>query len=131
MRGGGWGLVRGIRRGALRDAAHAFTSGYGYEAGHDERQWRELLRGNLWLLAFEDGMAAPPVGVIAATQETPPPEGEAFLSSLWVDPTHRRRGIARRLLQAAADRVAAQGTEAVSLWVLDGNEAAHRLYAAV
>jgi ribosomal protein S18 acetylase RimI-like enzyme len=125
-----WRLLRVIRLRALRDAPHAFTSDYGYEAGHDELRWRELLRGNLWLLAFEDGMAASPVGVIAATRETPPPAGEAFISSLWVDPTHRRRGIASVLIQAAADRVAARGAEAVSLWVLDGNEAAHRLYAA-
>ncbi len=126
-----WRLLRAIRLRALQDAPHAFTSDYGYEAGHDERRWRELLRSYLWLLAFEDGTADPPVGVIAATREPMAPPGEPFISSLWVAPGHRRRGIARGLIQAAADHAAGWGAEAVSLWVLDGNEAAHRLYAAV
>src|SRR5260370_42390075 len=90
-----WRLLRAIRLRALRDAPHAFTSDYGYEAGHDEREWRELLRSNLWLLAFEDGMAAPPIGVIAATRETLPPAGEGLLRSLWGCSAHPPTGTAR------------------------------------
>jgi ribosomal protein S18 acetylase RimI-like enzyme len=123
-----WQLLRTIRLWALRDAPHAFTADYDHEAGHDEWQWRELLLSDLWLLAFEDGITATPVGVIAATQD---PTGEYFISSLWVDPGHRRRGIARGLIQAVTDRVAARGAEAVSLWVLEGNDVAHQVYAAV
>jgi ribosomal protein S18 acetylase RimI-like enzyme len=123
-----WRLLRAIRLRALQDAPNAFTSNYGAEAGHDERRWRERLRSNLWLLAFQDGTAAPPIGVIAATRQPLAPAGEPFLSSLWVDPEHRRHGVARELIDAAADLVAARGAEAVSLWVLDDNTAAHSLY---
>jgi ribosomal protein S18 acetylase RimI-like enzyme len=126
-----WRLLRSIRLRALQDAPHAFTSDYGDEAGHDEPRWRESLRIHLWLVAFQDEMAAPPVGVIAATRECMAPAGEPFISSLWVDPRHRRRGIARRLIHTAAERVAARGAEAVSLWVLEGNDAAYGLYAAL
>jgi ribosomal protein S18 acetylase RimI-like enzyme len=126
-----WRLLRAIRLRALQDAPNAFTSNYGDEAGHDERRWRERLRSNLWLLAFQDGTAAPPIGVIAATREPLAPTGEPFLSSLWVDPEHRRLGIARELIDAAADLVAVGGAEAVSLWVLADNTAAHNLYSAV
>ena len=57
-----WRLLRAVRLRALRDAPHAFTADYGNEADHDERWWRDRLRSNLWLLAFQDGSAAPPIG---------------------------------------------------------------------
>jgi ribosomal protein S18 acetylase RimI-like enzyme len=122
-----WRLLRAVRLRALQDAPHAFTADYGDEAGHDERWWRQRLRSNLWLLAFHDATAAPPIGVIAIVQEPLAPAAEPFLSSLWVDPVHRRQGIARELIEAAADHVAATGAAAVSLLVLDDNEAAHQL----
>lgn len=125
-----WRLLRAVRLRALQDAPKAFTSNYDDEAGHDEQRWRERLRGSLWLLAFQDQSAQPPVGVIAATREPLAPAGEPFISSLWVDPEHRRHGIARELIEAAVDLVAARGAAAVSLWVLDDNDVAHRLYAA-
>jgi len=103
-------------------------SEHDHEVRHGERQWRGLLRGDLWLLAFTDRNAARPVGVIAASRE--PPGGEPFISALWVDPGHRRQGIARGLIQAAVDRAAARGATAVSLWVLDGNDVARACYLA-
>jgi ribosomal protein S18 acetylase RimI-like enzyme len=126
-----WQLLRTIRLQALQDSPDAFTSDYGAEARHDEQQWRDWLRSDMWLLAFENGTALAPVGVIAATREPAGLAGEHFVSSLWVDPRHRRRGIARGLVEAAAERVAADGATAVFLWVLDGNEAARRFYAAI
>jgi ribosomal protein S18 acetylase RimI-like enzyme len=124
-----WRLLRRIRLQALQDSPDSFASDYGAEVRHNERQWREWLRSDMWLLAFESGTAPAPVGIIAATREPPAQAGEPFLSSLWVDPWHRRRGIARGLVEAAAE--AAAGATAVSLWVLDGNEEARRFYAAI
>jgi GNAT superfamily N-acetyltransferase len=126
-----WKLLRSIRLKALFFAPRAFLSDYGREAGYDERRWRERLRKDHWLLAFADGLAAQPIGVIAATREPLAPAGEPFISSLWVDLEHRRHGIAKELIQAVIDRLVAWGATAVSLWVLDGNEAAQQLYAAV
>ena len=126
-----WLLLSAIRLRALRDSPGAFASHYGTEVRHNERQWRQWLRSDMWLLAFENGTAPAPVGVIAATREPPVPAGDHFLSSLWVAPWHRRLGIARGLVEAAAERVAAAGAAAVSLWVLDGNDAAREFYMAI
>ena len=126
-----WRLLRTIRLRALEDSPDAFASDYGAELRHDEEQWREWLRRDLWLLAFENGTAPAPVGIIAATREPSAPARDPFLSSLWVDPWHRRRGIARGLVEAAVERVATAGATAVSLWVLDGNEKAHQFYTAI
>jgi ribosomal protein S18 acetylase RimI-like enzyme len=126
-----WWLLRWIRLRALEDAPHAFTSEYDDEAARDEFGWRESLRVQLWLAAFLDEMTSLPVGVVAASFESPVPVGEPFISSLWVHPRHRRRGIARRLVHTASEHVAARGAEAISLWVLEGNEGAYGLYRAL
>lgn len=129
--GDDWELLREIRLLALQDAPHAFASSRDCEAGRDEGWWRDWLRSELWLLAFEDGNADQPIGMIATSREPHPPAGEPFISSLWVDPEHRRHGIATLLLQAATDRALARGAIAVSLWVLDGNKAARQFYEAL
>jgi ribosomal protein S18 acetylase RimI-like enzyme len=126
-----WQLLRTIRLLALQDSPDAFASDYGAEVRHDEQQWREWLRSHMWLLAFENGTAPAPVGVIAATKEPPTPAREPFISSLWVAPEYRGRGVGRRLIEAVADRLAARGVTAVSLWVLDGNDAAREFYTAI
>jgi ribosomal protein S18 acetylase RimI-like enzyme len=126
-----WELLREIRLSALSGAPCAFMSTYVREEGYEEQGWREWLRRDLWLLAVAGESPVQLAGVIAATREPMAPSGEPFISSLWVDPHHRGRGIAKELIQAVIERLVARGATAVSLWVLDGNEAAHRLYAAV
>ena len=56
--------------------------------------------------------------------------GEAHVLTVAVHPDHRRRGIARRLLDELVDAVAAQGAEAVTLEVREHNHAARSLYRA-
>lgn len=103
-----WQLLCDVRLRALQDSPGAFTSTYGVEASYDERRWRELLHDQIWLLAFEDGSADQPIGMIAASREPHPPAGEPFISSLWVRPEHRRHGIATRLIRVATDPGARQ-----------------------
>jgi ribosomal protein S18 acetylase RimI-like enzyme len=126
-----WQLLRTIRLRALEDSPDAFASDYGAEVRHTEQQWRESLRSDIWLLAFEEGTTPAAVGVITATREPLAPARELFISWLWVDPWHRRRGIARSLVEAAAERMAAVGAATVSVWVLDGNETACGFYTAI
>jgi ribosomal protein S18 acetylase RimI-like enzyme len=52
----------------------------------------------------------------------------ARLYSIAVDPSHRRSGIARRLLAAAERRAAARGTTTISLEVGVANNSAVNLY---
>jgi GNAT superfamily N-acetyltransferase len=54
----------------------------------------------------------------------------AELYALYVDPAHWRAGTGRLLLDAATARMRADGFDRAVLWVLRGNEAAERFYAA-
>lgn len=54
--------------------------------------------------------------------------GELYLDSLAVLPTHRRQGIASRLLAAAAERARELGISRVGLLVDKGNPDGERLY---
>ena len=54
--------------------------------------------------------------------------GELYLDSLAVSPDYQGKGIATRLLQAAADKAAAMGIGAVGLLVDDNNPKAEKLY---
>lgn len=56
--------------------------------------------------------------------------GEAEVLTVAVDPAHRRRGIARRLLARHLDRLAAAGIGTLFLEVEAANAAARALYAA-
>lgn len=55
--------------------------------------------------------------------------GSYFLSALAVDPQHRRRGIAGRLLAWFYERARTGGFDRVTLHVWADNDAAQRLYA--
>jgi len=52
----------------------------------------------------------------------------AWLDELFVEPAQRRRGIGRRLTEAALDAASAHGAVALDLEVEEGHEAAERLY---
>lgn len=55
---------------------------------------------------------------------------ECEILSIGVAPDHRRRGVGRKLVDAALARVAAAGTAALFLEVAEDNVAARALYAA-
>jgi GNAT superfamily N-acetyltransferase len=57
--------------------------------------------------------------------------GSFYLHSLAVQPDHRRKGIARGLVRAAAALAAAQGFDTVSLHVWSGNGGAVHFYRAL
>ena len=54
--------------------------------------------------------------------------GEAEILTLAVDPTHRRQGVARALIEASAATAIAAGAEAMFLEVAADNQAAIGLY---
>lgn len=55
----------------------------------------------------------------------------AHLYRLAVDPQARRRGVGRKLLEAAEKRLVAVGARRLDAMVLDNNREAHALYAAM
>jgi len=54
--------------------------------------------------------------------------GEAWIGGVGVVPTHRGRGIAKKLMVAAEDACRDKGVDEVSLEVIVGNDRAYRLY---
>jgi len=87
--------------------------------------------------AFEELLAQPHVRALAIGGEGGRLEGYALFSlvagegeilNLAVDPSERRRGHGRRLLEAVLDRMRAAGTTTVFLEVRQSNQAAIGLY---
>lgn len=68
--------------------------------------------------------AGEPMGVATVVIE----EGWAGISNVVVDPRHRRKGVAGRLLQALTSWAAENGAEGMYLQVLAGNAPALELY---
>jgi 2-methylisocitrate lyase-like PEP mutase family enzyme/ribosomal protein S18 acetylase RimI-like enzyme len=124
------GLLRALRLRALADAPSSFGTTYAEAAAYDHGYWADLARAGASgeheavFVAVRDGRGYAMVRGVAAPDEP----GAVDLRSLWVDPTGRRSGTGRELVEAvvrwAEDRRAAR----VRLWVTTDNHAAKRLY---
>ncbi len=81
------------------------------------------------LVAEDDGLL---VGYTQFGRPTPLTSNAHVLhiQGLAVDPSAQRRGVARRLLEAAAEEAGRRGVRKLGLRVLGGNTAARALYAA-
>jgi GNAT superfamily N-acetyltransferase len=106
----------------------------------EELEWDlRFARSGAWIrVAVDDDDDAGEriVGAIAFAQATvarddrTPVAGLGHVSAVFVDPDHWRRGIARRMLDAAEDAMRAAGHDRAQLWTLEGSPA-ERLYAAL
>jgi ribosomal protein S18 acetylase RimI-like enzyme len=123
-----WPLLRDMRLAALRDSPQAFLASYQTEKAFDEPRWRaEFGRGDWSVSVQDDGPAA----IVGCTRETDMPTDERYLEYLWVAPRWRNRGVAQNMLAVVLDRLRQSGVRTAYLWVLDGNDAAVRLYKSV
>nr|WP_255354617.1 GNAT family N-acetyltransferase [Geodermatophilus sp. Leaf369] len=84
----------------------------------DAAAWRERVTGSAWFLSH-------PLGLVCGAVEEP---GRVALSGLWVSPTARGTGQARRLVSAVEDWAVAQGATTVVARVFDDNAAATALW---
>lgn len=117
-----WREFRQVRLAALSDAPGAFTSRHADWVDVSEQRWRARLTDVPFTVVArsEEG----PVGV-ASGMET----GEAVeLLSMWVAPSQRGTGLARRLIGEVVAWASAHGHE-VCLMVRDDNVGAIRAYA--
>lgn len=123
-------LLRSIRLSALESDPEVFGSTFAAEAQCSADHWANLAReraaGDPGTNFFAVDAADRPVGLIGAFREGS--EGMAAITSMWVAPEARRRGVADRLVAAALDWADSVGASAVELWVTHGNNAAHQLY---
>jgi GNAT superfamily N-acetyltransferase len=120
-----WEQVRDIRLTALQDSPSAFTSTYEREVVFDEATWRSRINTAAWFLV-DDGARA--IGVAAGIHEDDAPAQERHVVSFWVAPEFRKRGVAGPLLSSVVDWARQDGARLVTLWVVDGNEPAAKLY---
>lgn len=122
-----WQVWRKLRLAALAEAPHAFGSRLADWQGNGDRaeRWRDRLElpGSYNLIALFDGQ---PVGMASGVSTDEP--GVVELISMWVSPAARGRGVGDRLIQAV-EQWARQGqAKVLRLSVMQGNEAAERLY---
>ena len=97
-------LLQGVRLRALRDAPYAFSSSFERETAHAPEFWEgraaqsDLGQDGAVFVAVERGRCLGMAGGYFAAEE----RETAMLWGTWVDPTARRRGLGRKLVDAVA-----------------------------
>jgi GNAT superfamily N-acetyltransferase len=103
----------------------------------DALEWEmRFTRAGSWIRVLEedDGRIVAAVAYAQATidrdRDRTPVQGLAHVSAVFVHPDRWRRGIARRLLDAAEAAMREDGFDRAQLWTLEGSPAEH-LYRAL
>jgi GNAT superfamily N-acetyltransferase len=122
---GDWRVVREVRLRSLEDAPSAFTSSYERGSAFDEVTWRDRASTCQWFVAMD---AARPIGIAGGIRGWSGDPAERELIGMWVAPSHRRQGMARRLLDRVAEWARSEGASTLSLSVRQGNDGARVAY---
>jgi GNAT superfamily N-acetyltransferase len=109
-----WSVYRDVRLRALRESPEAFVASAEEEEAWPEEDWRARMRRSRRLLAERDGRV---VGVASLGKHRTGEEGVGELFGLWVEPDQRGTGVARRLLEAAAQQARQDGLTHLVYWV--------------
>jgi GNAT superfamily N-acetyltransferase len=120
-----WQDLRDIRLRALAEDPAAFGSSLEREQGFKESHWKMRLRTTPSFVVRVDGA---PVGLVGVISEPGAPADERHVVALWVDRDHRGGGVGETLLATAQDWARREGAAVLSLWLVDGNDAAEALY---
>ena len=124
-----WKQLRDIRLRSLQDAPEAFGQRYEEAIETTDDEWQSIARSSasgdrrIWLFARDN--SGSPVGVVQGRRRPP---SDCLLFSMWVDPSVRKAGIGRRLVDGIQQWGESWGAERVVLWVLAANEPAMRFY---
>ncbi|MGC1184096.1 MAG: GNAT family N-acetyltransferase [Candidatus Dormiibacterota bacterium] len=120
-----WAEYKEIRLRALADAPSAFGSSWAVERERPDEAWRERAgatpKRQIWSARSREGW----VGLVGALRED---DGKVQLVSMWVDPSWRRRGVARALIAVVVAWFGTAPNTGLYLWVSSDNEAARRCY---
>jgi len=123
-------VFRDVRLRALQDAPTAFSSTYAKESHLPDEEW--VMRAARWagegtgsiFLAFESEAAC---GIVGSYVD----EGNsalAYIVSMWVDPSHRRAGVGKALIDAVLEWNRSHGVTEVRLMVTSVNQGAAVFY---
>jgi ribosomal protein S18 acetylase RimI-like enzyme len=122
-----WRVLKEVRLRALQDSPHAFMSCYDTEILLSDLEWRRMFDASTWIVARE----ANAVVALARSVGDPMRPWTRHVESIWVAPTHRRRGVFRGLLYALAEVERERGITDLLLWVMEDNHDAQRAYETV
>jgi ribosomal protein S18 acetylase RimI-like enzyme len=122
-----WKVLRELRLRALADAPDAFASTLEQEAAFPEQVWRQRVEGREGSVTFIASEGGAGIGMVAIFAVADPP-GRVHLVGMWVDPLHRRRGVAKALVERAVRGAQERQAGEVVLWVADHNIPARTLY---
>jgi GNAT superfamily N-acetyltransferase len=122
-----WQELRKLRLRALADAPGAFASTLAREAAFPDDVWRQRAQGGPASANFIARAGGVGVGMAAVVAESDP--GRLQLVGMWVDPRHRRRGVAQALIGQAVRWSRDHQARELIAWVAENNSAARRLYA--
>lgn len=123
-----WELLRELRLRALADAPDAsLSSTLDKEARHPQEVWRRWAEGGPTSVNFLARKGGAGIGMAAIFADPSAPRC-MHLVAMWVDPSHRRRGVARALIDQAVRWADERQACEVVLWVADHNRAAWTLY---
>jgi len=120
-----WRTLRALRLSALLDSPDLFLSTYEKELTFGRQQWLAEFDRGAWLACRMDGS---PISLLGITREAEGPPLECYIEYLWVAPAYRRSGIASGMLTTVISQLRTDGMRTALLWILDGNDAAMRLY---
>jgi len=112
-----------VRLAALKDAAYAFGSTWEREKDRSEEDWRASVVSRTRFVAEADGQA---VGMASVGEAGSSRAGS--VTSFWVHPQARGKGVGDALLMATLETAREAGYHELLLWVVENNEHAQRLY---
>jgi ribosomal protein S18 acetylase RimI-like enzyme len=112
-----------MRLAALKDAPYAFGSKWEYEKERTEHEWRNAVVSRTRFVAESDGLA---VGMASIGEAGSSRAGS--VTSFWVHPRARGKGVGDALLLATVETAQEAGYNELLLWVVENNEHAQRLY---
>jgi len=120
-----WRTIRSIRLRSLEESPDAFVSTHRHEAAFDEPNWRHRATTCRWFVAVDEGTTIGVAGGVDGWSDDP---DDRELVGMWVAPSHRGRGVARRLLDAVGSWAASEGAVTLHLGVRGGNHGARAAY---
>jgi len=107
----------------LKEAPSAFGSTWEREKNRTEEEWRNAVVSRTRFVAESDGQA---VGMASVGEAGPGRAGS--VTSFWVHPRARGKGVGDALLLATIESARAAGYGELFLWVVENNDHAQKLY---
>ena len=107
----------------MKNAPYAFGSTWEHERVRTEEGWREVVVQRTRFVAEADGQA---VGMASVGEGGYGRAGS--VTSVWVDPRARGKGVGDTLVLAAIESARDAGYDQLFLWVTEGNRPAEALY---